>query len=90
MADDIDTLAPEKRATAGVLKLLLPQKSETHLRQLLEVAIQDCDRASVFTIHGFCQRILNDHALSAGQVLQSQAINCYAWRLKIIWSMPRL
>ena len=71
VADDIDTLAPEKRATAGVLKLLLPQKSETHLRQLLEVAIQDCDRASVFTIHGFCQRILNDHALSAGQVLQA-------------------
>jgi len=71
VAGDIETFAPDKRATAGVLRQLLPQKNEKHLRQLLEAAIQDCDRASVFTIHGFCQRILNDHALSAGQVLQS-------------------
>ena len=36
--------------------------------------MQDCDRASIFTIHGFCARVLGDHALSAGQVLQTRTV----------------
>ncbi|MEO8002966.1 MAG: exodeoxyribonuclease V subunit beta [Arenimonas sp.] len=88
---DIETLAPEKRASASVLKQLLPQKGEKHLRQLLDLAIQDCDRASVFTIHGFCQRILNDHALSAGQVLQSPELleNAAALNTRIAYDLWR-
>ncbi len=57
-------------ATAVLLQNLLPVKSEKHLRRLLASALQDCDRASIFTIHGFCSRVLADFALSAGQVLQ--------------------
>ena len=32
----------------------------------LESAMHDIDRANVFTIHGFCQRVLTDHAFESG------------------------
>lgn len=34
----------------------------------LEMALLDIDRAGIFTIHGFCQRILQEHALESGQL----------------------
>lgn len=37
-------------------------------RQRLQLALLDIDRAGIFTIHGFCQRVLNEHALESGQV----------------------
>jgi len=61
-------------ATAVFLHDLLQQKPEKHLRDLLETALQDCDRASIFTIHGFCMRVLADNALSAGEVLQAPTL----------------
>jgi len=33
----------------------------------LELALLDMDRAAVFTIHGFCQRMLKEQALESGQ-----------------------
>jgi exodeoxyribonuclease V beta subunit len=32
----------------------------------LDLAIQSFDEAQIFTIHGFCQRMLNDHAFESG------------------------
>lgn len=58
-------------ATDVFLKSLLPGKTQAQLRRLLAIALQDCDRASIFTIHGFCARVLANHALSAGQLLQT-------------------
>ncbi|MCF8057554.1 MAG: exodeoxyribonuclease V subunit beta [Desulfocapsa sp.] len=34
----------------------------------LELALLDMDRAAVFTIHGFCQRMLQEQALESGQL----------------------
>jgi exodeoxyribonuclease V beta subunit len=34
--------------------------------QLLDRAVRDVDAAAVFTIHGFCQRVLSEHALATG------------------------
>lgn len=36
--------------------------------RLLQLAIVDIDRASIFTIHSFCQRMLGDLALESGQL----------------------
>lgn len=58
----------------------------TRLRLMLEKAIRDADdvsprlkaaldafdQAPIFTIHGFCQRVLQDHALEHGQDFQLQ------------------
>lgn len=36
--------------------------------QRVVTALNDIDRAAIFTIHGFCQRILQDQALESGQL----------------------
>ncbi len=38
------------------------------IKQRLESALLNIDRAGIFTIHGFCQRILMEHALESGQL----------------------
>lgn len=37
-------------------------------RQRVELALLDIDQAGIFTIHGFCQRLLKEHALESGQM----------------------
>lgn len=37
-------------------------------RKRLDLALLNIDRASIFTIHGFCQRVLKEHALESGQL----------------------
>ncbi|WKJ90402.1 exodeoxyribonuclease V subunit beta [Methylomonas montana] len=38
------------------------------IRQRLDLALLDIDQAAIFTIHGFCQRVLAEHALESGQL----------------------
>ena len=38
------------------------------IKQRLEAALLNIDQAAIFTIHGFCQRILTEHALESGQL----------------------
>jgi exodeoxyribonuclease V beta subunit len=42
-------------------------ESEDALRRRLRQAARDVDLAAVFTIHGFCARVLREHALDSGQ-----------------------
>jgi exodeoxyribonuclease V beta subunit len=42
------------------------------VRQRLERALLDIDQAGIFTIHGFCQRILKEHALESGQLFDAE------------------
>lgn len=42
------------------------------IKKRLELALLDIDQASVFTIHGFCQRVLKEHALESGQLFDSE------------------
>ncbi|HZV24100.1 MAG TPA: exodeoxyribonuclease V subunit beta [Luteimonas sp.] len=44
-------------------------ESLTGLRMRLARAVRDMDLAAITTIHGFCQRLLAEHALEAGQPL---------------------
>ena len=41
---------------------------EEIIKKRLEAALLNIDRAGIFTIHGFCQRILTEHALESGQL----------------------
>lgn len=45
--------------------------SET-IRQRLDLALLDIDQAPIFTIHGFCQRVLAEHALESGQMFDCE------------------
>ena len=46
------------------------RESPAALRLRLRRAVRDLDLAAITTIHGFCQRLLTEHALLAGQPLQ--------------------
>ncbi|MGZ8200841.1 MAG: exodeoxyribonuclease V subunit beta [Methylosarcina sp.] len=71
-------LAEAKRAVAGhgevaidgnVLNWLKSLEMEPDLiRKRLERALLNIDQAGIFTIHGFCQRVLKEHALESGQL----------------------
>jgi exodeoxyribonuclease V beta subunit len=70
-------LAEAKRAVAGhqgaidgnLINWLqsLDMASEL-IRKRLEMALLNIDQAGIFTIHGFCQRVLKEHALESGQL----------------------
>jgi len=36
------------------------------------LALLDIDQAPIFTIHGFCQRVLAEHALESGQMFDCE------------------
>ena len=42
------------------------------IKRRLDLALLDIDRAGIFTIHGFCQRVLREHALESGQLFDSE------------------
>ena len=42
------------------------------IKQRLSAALLDLDRAGIFTIHGFCQRVLKEHALESGQLFDAE------------------
>ena len=42
------------------------------IKKRLLAALLDLDRASIFTIHGFCQRVLREHALESGQLFDAE------------------
>ena len=55
------------------LRLFLGQLSAAQLDEaivLLKLAVRTMDEASIYTIHGFCQRALTDHAFNSGQAFQ--------------------
>ncbi len=70
----------------GLNAALYPNKSDNKIKQWLNNldiepdlilqrlhnALLDIDQASIFTIHGFCQRILAEHALESGQLFDTE------------------
>lgn len=60
---------PEVSLTRTVLDNHLARSGESSdtLRQRLRRAVDEIDLAAIFTIHGFCARVLREHALESGQ-----------------------
>jgi len=54
----------------------LVQKTDNHKQAAdrLHDALVDFDRASIFTIHGFCQRILHENAFETGSLYDTELI----------------
>ena len=40
----------------------------------LQSALNDFDQASIFTIHGFCMRVLRDHAFESGMMFDAELV----------------
>ena len=45
-----------------------------HASRRLRGALNDFDQASIFTIHGFCQRVLRDHAFESGMMFDADLV----------------
>ncbi|QNH19265.1 exodeoxyribonuclease V subunit beta [Xanthomonas sp. GW] len=75
IADDLSRLkpllqdAPDAALTRAILDAHLAASDETPaaLRRRLQQAVEEIDLAAIFTIHGFCARVLREHALESGQ-----------------------
>jgi len=65
---EADGEAPEVRLTRDVLRrhLQTSDESAAALKRRLQLAADGIDLASIFTIHGFCTRVLREHALESG------------------------
>ncbi|GGK16753.1 UvrD-helicase domain-containing protein [Luteimonas terricola] len=65
--------SPEATLTHAVLDAHLARGTETAdaLRRRLHAAANDIDLAAIFTIHGFCARVLREHALEVGQAFDA-------------------
>ncbi|HEY0332263.1 MAG TPA: exodeoxyribonuclease V subunit beta [Stenotrophomonas sp.] len=63
--------APDAHLTEALLKAHLAASGElpARLKQRLQQAVEEIDLAAIFTIHGFCARVLREHAVESGQTL---------------------
>ena len=67
LMDDPD--AASDPMLAGLLRRLCDRESAI---KRLENAIRGFDEAAIFTIHGFCQRVLSDRAFASGMPFESE------------------
>ena len=62
--DNIDSTVIDWLANLGMEPELVKQR--------LAMALLNIDQAGIFTIHGFCQRVLREHALESGQLFDAE------------------
>ena len=66
LSDDLEAYCRDNHPgdvfLTGLLKQALAQESRARLIVRLKAAIGQFDNAAIYTIHGFCQRILRDYA----------------------------
>ena len=55
-------------------QLLLETEDHVVAAELLELAARQMDEAAIFTIHGFCQRMLKQHAFESGSLFETELI----------------
>jgi len=96
---EADTHSLEKQPDDTLLAWTSTVRNRDEAILRLQIALLDIDRASIFTIHGFCQRMLVENALDSQQLfsiellanidrIRNQMVDDY-WR-KNIYSMDLL
>ena len=55
-----------------ILELINRQSDPVKALQRIDEAIIDFDRAAIFTIHGFCQRVLHENAFETGSLFDTE------------------
>jgi exodeoxyribonuclease V beta subunit len=87
----LDAMAIGKSEDSFLARLLAHLENSPEAKERLQQALYDFDRASIFTIHGFCQRLLHERAFEAGSLfdmelhpeedaLLKEEIVCDFWR----------
>ncbi|KJR99362.1 MAG: hypothetical protein VR65_16425 [Desulfobulbaceae bacterium BRH_c16a] len=60
--------------TLGIWAAAIPENDRQAAFNRLQLALADIDRAGIFTIHGFCQRMLVEQALESGQLFDVELL----------------
>jgi exodeoxyribonuclease V beta subunit len=89
--------SPSKTEDEILARIIKRGDSEKSIREL-DLALQSFDEAQIFTIHGFCQRILHDHAFESGTSFDTELVTDPTplfeqvakdfWRLKFYQAAP--
>jgi exodeoxyribonuclease V beta subunit len=74
LLDVRESLDGDTEASAEIAELLSTLTDREQLKRQLTLAIAGFDQASIFTIHGFCQRVLTDYAFETGQGFQVELV----------------
>jgi exodeoxyribonuclease V beta subunit len=93
----LDELRRGKTEDEILRRVIKRGDAEKSIREL-DLALQSFDEAQIFTIHGFCQRILHDHAFESGSSFDTELITDATplfeqvakdfWRLKFYRAAP--
>ena len=76
-----DTLSRWAAANSGKKDLFV---------RLLDMALLDIDSAAIYTIHGFCQRMLQEHSLESGQLFDVELVpDVSTTRLEVVYDFWR-
>ena len=67
MGDDLDPADSEQALCRTLIDAQLQREDAAALCHRLQRAAREMDLAAVFTIHGFCARVLGEHPLETGQ-----------------------
>lgn len=88
----------------ALLKSLVRARPEAPMRteacERLRAALRDFDEAAIFTIHGFCRRMLHEHAFESGALFDTELVTDQRrlkkeivedfWRMHLYEAAPEL
>jgi len=69
-----DALSTSNNVDILIDGILSKRKDKRRNLQIIQNAITDFDKAAIFTIHGFCNRILSDHAFETGNRFDTELV----------------
>jgi exodeoxyribonuclease V beta subunit len=70
----IDAFSTGKGGESFLDKLVKQQASAEEALRLLREALRTFDKASIFTIHGFCRRMLHENAFESGSLFDTELV----------------
>lgn len=69
-----DALSNGKQVDSSIDEILTTREDRKRDLRVIRNAIADFDKASIFTIHGFCNRILHDQAFETGNRFDTELL----------------
>jgi exodeoxyribonuclease V beta subunit len=81
LLDVRECLDGDTEASTESMDLISTLTDRERAKRQLTLAIASFDQASIFTIHGFCQRVLTDYAFETGQGFQVELVPDQSQRL---------
>ena len=70
----IDAFSAGTSGDSFLDRLIQRQASVDKALRLLQEALKDFDEASIFTIHGFCRRMLHENAFESGSLFDTELV----------------